>query len=137
MPYIVNIFYNLVIKPTQINPFAVYHAFLFFPALDLFLRLNIFVSRTDNKVRRWNMARIAIEPALSNVKDYLSGMGFKVETIDVSKETGSLRGYDAIVVTGLSTNLLGMSNTRSKAPVINADGLTPEEVAGKIKNSLS
>ena len=83
------------------------------------------------------MTRIAIEPALSNIKDYLSGMGYEVETIDVNKEVGSLRGYDAVVVTGLSTNLLGMSNTRAKAPVINADGLTPEEVAGKIKSSLS
>lgn len=83
------------------------------------------------------MTKIAIEPALSNVKDYLSGIGYKVETIDVNKEAGSLRGYDAIVVTGLSTNLLGMSNTRSKAPVINADGLTPEEVASKIERGLS
>lgn len=83
------------------------------------------------------MTKIAIEPALSNVKDYLSGIGYKVETIDVNKEAGSLRGYDAIVVTGLSTNLLGMSNTRSKAPVINADGLTPEEVARKIERGLS
>ncbi len=83
------------------------------------------------------MTRIAIEPALSNVKDYLSGLGYKVETIDVNKEAGSLRGFDAVVVTGLSTNLLGMSSTRSKAPVINADGLTPEEVAGKIKSSIS
>lgn len=83
------------------------------------------------------MTKIAIEPALSNIKDYLSGMGYKVENIDLNKETGSLRGYDAVVVTGLSTNLLGMSSTRSKAPVINADGLTPEEVAAKIERTLS
>jgi hypothetical protein len=81
--------------------------------------------------------RIAIEPTLSNVKDYLSGIGYTVETIDENKKTGSLQDFDVIVVTGLSTNLLGMSGTRTKAPVINADGLTPEEVAGKIKSSLS
>lgn len=83
------------------------------------------------------MTRIAIEPALSNVKDYLSGMGYNMVDIDVNKEAGSLRGFDAIVVTGLSTNLLGMSNTRAKARVINADGLTPEEIADKIKSGLS
>lgn len=81
--------------------------------------------------------KIAIEPALSNVKDYLLSMGYKVESIDVNKEAGSLRGYDAIVVNGLSTNFLGISNTRAKAAVINADGLTPEQVAQQIDQKLS
>lgn len=81
--------------------------------------------------------KIAIEPTLSDVKEHLSDMGYNVVDIDVNKETGSLRGFDAVVVNGLSTNLLGMSNTRSKAPVINADGLTPEQVAQEIRNKLS
>ncbi len=80
--------------------------------------------------------KIAIEPALTNVKDYLLGMGYKVESIDVNKETGSLRGFDAIVVNGMSSNLLGMSNTRAKASVINADGLTPQEVAQRIDQTV-
>lgn len=81
--------------------------------------------------------KIAIEPALSNVRDYLSDMGYNVVDIDVNKEAGSLRGFDAIVVNGVSTNLMGMSNTRSKAPVINADGLTPEQIAQEIRSKLS
>lgn len=77
--------------------------------------------------------RIAIEPALSNVRNHLAGKGYTVENLN-SNEMGS---YDAIVITGLNNNLLGMSDTDSKAVVIDASGLTPEEVASEIDRSLS
>jgi hypothetical protein len=43
-----------------------------------------------------------------------------------------MKKYDAVVVSGMNTNLLGMSDTNTKAAVINADGKTPEQVAGEI-----
>ena len=73
--------------------------------------------------------KIAIEPALSNVKSYLTENGY-----DVVSMTSDLRGYDAIVVTGLSKNLLGIQNTDTKAVVINADGLTPQEIANRLND---
>jgi precorrin-6B methylase 1 len=75
--------------------------------------------------------KIAIEPALSNVKSYLSGIGYNVENISAAGST-NLRGYDAIVVTGLNKNLAGINDTETKAVVINADGLTPQEVAREL-----
>jgi galactitol-specific phosphotransferase system IIB component len=77
--------------------------------------------------------KIAIEPALTNVKDYLAGKGYDVESLN-SNERFDMNTYDAIVVTGLNTNLLGIHDTETKAVVINADGLTPPEVAKQLEN---
>lgn len=77
--------------------------------------------------------RIAIEPALSNVKNYLTEKGYTVESM-TEGEKQNLQQYDAIVVTGLSKNLLGIEDTDTRAVVINADGLTPQEVAGRISD---
>jgi galactitol-specific phosphotransferase system IIB component len=75
--------------------------------------------------------KIAIEPALTNVRNYLTENGFDVVTM-TGQSSNALRNYDAIVVTGLSTNLLGIEDTETKAVVINADGLSPEEVADRL-----
>ncbi len=75
--------------------------------------------------------KIAIEPTLSNVKSYLSDIGYTVESMNVNG-SDNLSGYDAIVVTGLSKNLAGINETTTKAAVINADGLTPREVAREL-----
>jgi hypothetical protein len=46
--------------------------------------------------------------------------------------SNNLNGFDAIVVTGLNTNLSGIQDTGAKAVVINANGLSPEEVARRL-----
>lgn len=77
--------------------------------------------------------KIAIEPALGNVKRYLAREGYDVEDMQPGKQPAqNLNAYDAIVVTGMNTNLLGIQDTETKAVVINADGLTPPEVAKRI-----
>jgi hypothetical protein len=75
--------------------------------------------------------KIAIEPALTNVKNYLSGEGYTVESMNIGGSV-NLNGYDAVVVTGLNKNLAGIHDTDTKAIVINADGLTPQEVAQEL-----
>lgn len=78
--------------------------------------------------------KIAIEPKLTPVKEYLTKKGYQVESINLSdKPSKNLESYDAIVVTGLNSNTLGIQDTETKAVVINADGLTPEEVAKELE----
>jgi hypothetical protein len=72
--------------------------------------------------------KIAIEPALSMVKNYLTSQGFDVQNIS----SNNLNEFDAIVVTGLNTNLSEFQDTGTKAVVINADGLTPAQVEQRI-----
>lgn len=76
------------------------------------------------------MKRVAIEKDLTNVKDYLQNNGYTVECLESARD--NLDSYDAIVVTGLNTNFLGMQNTTTKASVINADGLTPKDVYSRL-----
>jgi galactitol-specific phosphotransferase system IIB component len=79
--------------------------------------------------------KIAVEQNLTPVKDYLSGKGYNVECISFGEQSASkLQGYDAIVVTGQNSNFLGMQDTDSKVAVINADGMSPEEVAEEIES---
>lgn len=75
--------------------------------------------------------KIAIEPTLTNVKNYLTNEGYNVESMNINGSV-NLSGYDAVVVTGLNTNLAGIHDTGTKAVVINADGRTPQEVAREL-----
>jgi Uncharacterised protein family (UPF0180). len=77
--------------------------------------------------------KIAIEPAISNVKNYLAEKGYTVESMS-EQSPKDLHGYDAVVVSGMNTNLLGMQDTQTKAVVINADGLSPEQVAERLND---
>lgn len=80
--------------------------------------------------------KIAVEQNLTPVKDYLADKGYQVDCIRISDETPSkLQGYDAVVINGLSNNLLGIQDTMTGAVVINADGLTPEEIGKEIESS--
>lgn len=81
--------------------------------------------------------KIAIEPTLTNVKEYLTGEGYDVESMNLDEHSSNnLNAYDAIVVTGLNTNLAGVQDTETKAVVISADGLTPPEVAKRLEEIL-
>jgi hypothetical protein len=81
------------------------------------------------------MMKIAIEHDLTPVKYYLSTKGYDVECIDFNGQPSSkLQNYDAIVVTGLNSNVLGIQDTKTSALVINADGMTPEQVAQELES---
>lgn len=81
---------------------------------------------------------IAVEPDLTPVKEFLSDKGYTVESIKADdsskKDTGK---YDAFIVSGLDSNSFGIYDTSTKAVVISADGLTPEQVYQELKQRLS
>lgn len=77
--------------------------------------------------------KIGIEKSLNNVKDYLENSN---ESVSFLNESKNLKKYDAIVASGLDSNFLGMHDTSTKVPVINAQGKTPEEIYSEIKNRL-
>jgi len=77
--------------------------------------------------------KIGIEKSLSNVKEYLEKSN---ESVSFLNDSNNLKKYDAIVASGLDSNFLGMHDTSTKVPVINAQGKTAEEVYSEIKNRL-
>lgn len=81
--------------------------------------------------------KIAVENSLSPISEYLAKKGYDVEKVDFSQEyTKGMDKYDAVVVTGISSNFLGVEDTNTKAVVIDAKGLTAEQVYSTLESRL-
>ncbi len=81
--------------------------------------------------------KLAIEPALTPIKEYLSEKGYQVDSMSTYGDSSNIHGkYDAYIVTGMNSNLMGISDTSTKAVVINAQGLTPEQVYHELQMRL-
>jgi alkanesulfonate monooxygenase SsuD/methylene tetrahydromethanopterin reductase-like flavin-dependent oxidoreductase (luciferase family) len=80
------------------------------------------------------MARlVAVDPNLAPVKEHLSSQGYQIVDADVA-----VRPVEAVVYSG--PPLAGGSGVRQAAAentvLVNAAGLTPEEVASQLDNKL-
>ena len=78
--------------------------------------------------------RVVVEEALESVKNYLSSQGYQVSQLNNNNK--DLSNCDAIVVSGQDDNFMGIMNTTTKAPVINATGKTPEEIYHQIETRI-
>lgn len=72
--------------------------------------------------------RIAIEDGLDDVWQAVRQHGWD----PVRYVRGGDTPADAIVLTGMDDNLMGDQTTSTKAPVISASGLTPDEVVRQL-----
>lgn len=80
------------------------------------------------------MNRIAVEPSLTSIQHFLSQRGYQVETLQSSQlQNRTQPAYAAIVISGIDENVMGIQNIVQDCPVINANGLTPEEVYERLK----
>lgn len=75
------------------------------------------------------MPRIAVEDSLQQLKDFLQNKGY-----DVTDLNQTANQVDAIVISGQDKNVMGMQDVTTKAPVIDASGLTAEEVYQQLSN---
>lgn len=75
------------------------------------------------------MKNIAIQRDLTPIKNYLCDNGYNVQEFDGNAENATkIKDIDAIVITGLDNNVMGIHDTSTKVPIINADGKTPEDI---------
>jgi capsule polysaccharide export protein KpsE/RkpR len=72
--------------------------------------------------------KVAVESNLTGIAKALENKGYTV----VSPKSGA--DVIAAVVMGMDNNLMNIQNTVTKAPVIVAAGLTPEEVVSRIES---
>lgn len=81
---------------------------------------------------------IAVEKDLTNVSDYLSRQGFAVKRVDFSQKNAKdfIDGFDAVVVSGMDNNIMGIQDTVSAASIIEAKGMTPREIQMEIERRL-
>lgn len=84
------------------------------------------------------MKNIGVQKELSTIRDYLSDNGYKVFEVDTTNLTSSttLLSFDAVVVSGASDNIMGIDDTAGKLPVINSDGMTPQDVLDQLNRTL-
>lgn len=83
------------------------------------------------------MKSVAVEKGLSSVKNYLQSQGYSVKEFDLTKNNNAtlLNSVDAVIVTGINTNFTELDSTGTNAPIIEARGLSPEQVKKEIERN--
>ncbi|WP_338753771.1 YkuS family protein [Bacillus sp. FJAT-52991] len=79
------------------------------------------------------MAKIAVESSLQNVKQVLQEKGHQVVNMENESD---MQNCDCCVVTGLDSNLMGMQTAITKAAIIEASGLSAEEVCQQVESRI-
>lgn len=77
------------------------------------------------------MAKIAVESGLNDVKNILQTNGHEVVSMD------NLDNCACCVISGQDKNVMGIANAATKASVINAQGLSANQVLEQVNNKLS
>lgn len=79
------------------------------------------------------MAKVGVEQSLTNVQQALREKGYVVVEL---KQESDAKGCDCCVVTGLDSNVMGMQDTYIKGSVIDAGGMSADEVCQEVENRL-
>ncbi|MFC4320359.1 YkuS family protein [Litchfieldia salsa] len=79
------------------------------------------------------MAKIGIEGTLTDVQQALQERGYEIVEL---RQENDAKGCDCCVVTGLDSNVMGMADSVIKGPVIEANGLTAEEICQEVENRI-
>ncbi|MFD7520717.1 YkuS family protein [Paenibacillus chitinolyticus] len=72
------------------------------------------------------MSKIAVEDSLSSVKQALQSSGYEVTSLNQAN------GASCVVISGLDQNVMGFADATTSASVINAHGLTDEEIVQEV-----
>lgn len=81
--------------------------------------------------------KVAVEANLSPVREYLSRQGYQVDTLDANhlqSLNANQSNYSAVVISGTDQNIMGIQDIKINCPVINAYGLTPEQIHQRIQS---
>lgn len=82
--------------------------------------------------------RIAVSESLTPLKQVLHREGYEVINLENRAEmskTGIVE-YDAVVVSGMDANMMGMQDISGRAVVINAAGKEPQEIVEELRSRL-
>jgi len=84
------------------------------------------------------MKNIAVQKGLTQIVNHLANAGYRVYEFDTRQKASKdfLDGFDAVVMTGMNDNIMGIQVTNTKTPFIEARGLSPQEVQQTIEQRL-
>jgi hypothetical protein len=92
-------------------------------------------SGENEEVRRWMaMAKVGVEQSLSDVQDALKERGYDIVQL---KQENDAKGCDCCVITGQDRDVMGIQNTVTAGSVIQASGLSAEEVCREVEHRLN
>ncbi|WP_456272202.1 YkuS family protein [Bacillus sp. AK031] len=77
--------------------------------------------------------RIGVEESLQNVVQALREKGHDVVEL---KQESDAQGCDCCVVTGLDSNVMGIANVVTQGSVIEANGLSADDVCQQVESKL-
>jgi hypothetical protein len=79
------------------------------------------------------MPKIGVEQTLTNVQQALQERGYEVVPL---KQESDAKGCDCCVVSGQDVNVMGISNVVTSGSVIDARGLSAEEVCQAVEERI-
>ena len=79
------------------------------------------------------MAKIGVEESLTNIQQALREKGHEVVEL---KQEADAQNCDCCVVTVLDSNMMGMQDTLTKGSVIDANGMSADEVCQQVESRL-
>ena len=80
------------------------------------------------------MSKIGVEQSLTNVQEALRAKGYDIVEL---KQESDAKGVDCCVITGLDKNVLGMENASMKGAVIDAHGLSADEICQQVDEKVN
>lgn len=79
------------------------------------------------------MAKIGVEQSLTNIQQALRDKGHDVVEL---KQESDAKDCAFCVVSGIDSNVMGMQDTMTNASVIEASGLSADEVCQQVEEKL-
>lgn len=79
------------------------------------------------------MPRIGVEQSLTDVQQGLESMGYEVVQL---KQEQDAQGCDCCVITGQDQNVMGIQDAAIRGSVINAHGMTSEEICRQVEEKV-
>ncbi|MCD8508914.1 MAG: YkuS family protein [Bacillus sp. (in: Bacteria)] len=79
------------------------------------------------------MAKIGVEQSLTQVQQALQERGHEVVQLQQEQDAANC---DCCVITGQDRNVMGMQDTVTQGPVIDAHGMSAEEVCQAVESRL-
>jgi peptidase E len=82
--------------------------------------------------------KVAVEKNLNNVRQYFESQGYQVDLFNDSQldSIHSVSNYDAIIVSGGNIDFMGIQDTETRAPIINATGISPQAIFNTVSRTF-
>jgi hypothetical protein len=82
-----------------------------------------------------SMVKIAVEQTLGNVKSILEKNQFEVVDLNLTQQT-YVPDISCYIISGQDKDVMGIADKQADLPVINAHGLTENEVLQQVKERI-